>query len=167
MHMVSKALRHRNIAKLIHSGGISSQFELARELARVGIETTQATLSRDLGEMGVVKSAAGYQILDSRTAAAGTDRSAILAATVRRLLVQVSHGGTTVVAHTPPGQASALAIEIDRASDEGSLRGVLGTIAGDDCMFIACSTAATARALHTKLAALSEATTRELAPHRR
>ena len=96
--MVAKAQRHRQIIKLIESGRISSQFDLAQQLSRVGIDTTQTTLSRDLTEIGVVKSAAGYQVLSAMLASGSetlpVDRIASLTATVRRLLLEVAIGGT-------------------------------------------------------------------------
>ena len=104
--MVAKAQRHRQIIKLIESGRISSQFDLAQQLSRVGIDTTQTTLSRDLTEIGVVKSAAGYQVLSAMLASGSetlpVDRISSLTATVRRLLLEVAIGGTQAVVHTPP-----------------------------------------------------------------
>ncbi len=154
--MVAKAQRHRQIIKLIESGRISSQFDLAQQLSRVGIDTTQTTLSRDLTEIGVVKSAAGYQVLSAMLASGSetlpVDRISSLTATVRRLLLEVAIGGTQAVVHTPPGQASALAVEIDRAK----LLGVIGTIAGDDCIFIACTTNSAAKSVARRLQSLSQ-----------
>ena len=154
--MVAKAQRHRQIIKLIESGRISSQLDLAQQLSRVGIDTTQTTLSRDLTEIGVVKSAAGYQVLSAMLASGSetlpVDRISSLTATVRRLLLEVAIGGTQAVVHTPPGQASALAVEIDRAK----LLGVIGTIAGDDCIFIACTTNSAAKSVARRLQSLSQ-----------
>lgn len=147
--IVGKAQRHRHIVKLIESGKISSQLDLAQQLARVGVTTTQTTLSRDLTELAVVKSAGGYCLLSAAHAPAP---ATTLAATARRLLLEVSTGGTQVIAHTPPGQASALAVEIDRAA----LAGVLGTIAGDDCIFVACTTTTAARRTATHLQSLAQ-----------
>ncbi len=157
--MVAKAQRHRQIIKLIESGRISSQFDLAQQLSRVGIDTTQTTLSRDLTEIGVVKSAAGYQVLSAMLASGSetlpVDRISSLTATVRRLLLEVAIGGTQAVVHTPPGQASALAVEIDRAK----LSGIIGTIAGDDCIFIACTTNSSAKSVARRLQSLSQGST--------
>ena len=154
--MVAKAQRHRQIIKLIESGRISSQLDLAQQLSRVGIDTTQTTLSRDLTEIGVVKSAVGYQVLSAMLASGSetlpVDRISTLTATVRRLLLEVAIGGTQAVVHTPPGQASALAVEIDRAK----MPGVIGTIAGDDCIFIACTTNGSAKSVARRLQSLSQ-----------
>ncbi len=157
--MVAKAQRHRQIIKLIESGRISNQFDLAQQLSRVGIDTTQTTLSRDLTEIGVVKSPAGYQILSAMLASGSEarpfDRISSLTATVRRLLLEVAIGGTQAVVHTPPGQASALAVEIDRAK----MPGVIGTIAGDDCIFIACTTNGSAKSVARRLQSISKGST--------
>ncbi len=155
--MIAKAQRHRHIIKLVESGKIANQLDLAQQLARVGVDTTQTTLSRDLSELGVVKSSGGYCLLTSAHAPAHALAHALahgvaLATTVRRLLLEVSTGGTQVIVHTPPGQASALAVEIDRAS----LAGVLGTIAGDDCIFVACASVTDARLTARKLQSLSQ-----------
>ncbi len=158
--IVAKAQRHRHIIKLIESGKISSQLDLAQQLARVGVVTTQTTLSRDLTELGVVKAAGGYCLLSAAHAPAP---ASTLAATARRLLLEVSTGGTQVVVHTPPGQASALAVEIDRAS----LAGVLGTIAGDDCIFVACTTTTAARRASKQLQSLTAQQTESDRPHAR
>ncbi|MSR44506.1 MAG: arginine repressor [Phycisphaerales bacterium] len=147
--MPSKAQRHRQIIKLIDSGRIANQADLAQHLERVGTASTQTTLSRDLAELGVVKSSTGYHMPSPTDAASAPDRGATLATTVRRLMLEVAIGGTQAVIHTPPGQASALAFEIDRAS----LPGVLGTIAGDDCIFVACLTTAAARLVMRRLQA--------------
>ena len=117
--MVAKARRQREVARLIQSQHVTSQSELADLLSRRGIAVTQATLSRDLAELGVVKGAGGYQLLDASSAPA--DRSA------------------------------ALAVEIDRAEPHGAL----GTIAGDDCIFVACTSPASARQLAAQLMELS------------
>jgi len=149
--MIAKAQRHRQIIKLIESGSISNQSELAQQLARAGVAATQTTLSRDLCEIGVVKSSTGYHMPTATPEPSPASRMGLLAATVRRLLLEVSTGGTQVIIHTPPGQASALAVEIDRAN----LTGVLGTIAGDDCIFIACTTASAAKSVTNRLRTLA------------
>ncbi len=148
--MVAKARRQREVARLIQSQHVTSQSELADMLSRRGIAVTQATPSRDLAELGVVKGAGGYQLLDA-AGQANADRSAALATAVRRMLLGAQSGGTLAVLHTAPGQAAALAVEIDRAEPEGAL----GTIAGDDCIFVACTSPASARQLVAQLMELS------------
>jgi transcriptional regulator of arginine metabolism len=139
--------RRARLAALIAANQVWSQQELAALLRRrEGITVTQATLSRDLTELGVVKGPNGYMLPGAAPATAGGDREAALATALRQHLVSAARGGTTVVLRTPSGHANSLAVEIDRAG----LTGVLGTIAGDDTIFIAArdSDAAAALARH-------------------
>ena len=124
----TKVQRHRAIARLIAGAELHSQHELQRELAAQGIRTTQATLSRDLAELGVLKGAGGYRLQDGTPEPSGDALDAL----ARRLLAGVEQAGNLVVLHTPPGQASALAVQLDRSS----MRGVVGTIAGDDTILV-------------------------------
>lgn len=155
MHMVAKARRQREVARLIQSQQVASQSELVAMLSRRGIEVTQATLSRDLAELGVVKGSAGYQLLRDASAQV-PDRTSALQAAVRRMLLGAEAGGTIAVLHTAPGQAAALAVEIDRSAPEGAL----GTIAGDDCIFVACTSPAAARDLSAQLIGMTDAALR-------
>ena len=143
--------RLQHITRLISAGVVMNQRDLARQLAERGIRTTQATLSRDLAEIGVVKSAAGYSLPANGShppipfpVEATRPR---LSMAIRRLLISAQSAGTLVVIHTPPGQASALAIELDRIE----LTGKIGTIAGDDCILVACTSTTSARALARRL----------------
>ena len=139
--------RRARLAALIATNQVWSQQELSALLRRrEGITVTQATLSRDLTELGVVKGPNGYMLPGAAPATAGGDREAALATALRQHLVSAARGGTTVVLRTPSGHANSLAVEIDRAG----LAGVLGTIAGDDTIFIAArdSDAAAALARH-------------------
>ncbi len=139
----TKVQRHRAIARLIAGAELHSQHELQRELAAQGIRTTQATLSRDLAELGVLKGAGGYRLQDGAPEPSGDALDAL----ARRLLAGVEQAGNLVVLHTPPGQASALAVQLDRSS----MRGVVGTIAGDDCVFVATRTPSNAKELVRRL----------------
>lgn len=131
--MAGKPRRHHRIAELLRRERIASQDALRERLGRDGIAVTQATLSRDLHELGVVKGPAGYvlpqgAVPPGQGAAAGS-LGAALGASVSR----VDHAGTLVVLHTGPGRAPLVALEIDRAPPSG----VVGTVAGDDTVFIA------------------------------
>ena len=129
----SPVQRRARLAALIASNQVWSQQELAALLRkREGIVVTQATLSRDLTELGVVKGPNGYMLPGAAPAPTGGDREAALATALRQHLVSAARGGTTVVLRTPSGHANSLAVAIDRAG----LPGVLGTIAGDDTIFI-------------------------------
>ncbi|MFO0962454.1 MAG: hypothetical protein U0625_06045 [Phycisphaerales bacterium] len=130
---VSPVQRRARLAAIIASEQVGSQQELAALLRRrEGIAVTQATLSRDLAELGVVKGPAGYA-LPGVASPAAAGREAALASSLRAHLLSVERGGTLVVLRTPSGHANSLAVELDRAG----LPGALGTIAGDDTIFIA------------------------------
>ncbi len=145
-----KSRRHAAIRSLISSSEIYSQHELAQLLAREGIEATQATLSRDLSELGVLKGPDGYQLPGAAVAAPAPD--AALARVLRRELISITMGGTLVVLKTPTGHGNALAIELDRMR----MQGVLGTIAGDDTVFLAASTPLAARRIVKELRTLAQ-----------
>ena len=136
----SKAARHARIVALIREVPVRSQAELAELLAAEGFVTTQATLSRDLEELGAVKvrgtdgSAPVYVILEE---GAGPLRAAEqpperLRRLLRELLVSAEGSGNLVVLRTPPGAAQFLASAFDRSG----LPEVMGTIAGDDTIII-------------------------------
>ncbi|MFM1822599.1 MAG: arginine repressor [Planctomycetota bacterium] len=143
-----KTRRHATIRTLIAAGEIRSQQELGQRLAREGIEVTQATLSRDLAEIGVLKGPDGYQLPGAAPAPANEET---LARVLRRELLSATAGGTLVVLKTLPGHGNALAIELDRASTAGTIKGVLGSIAGDDTIFLAASSDLAARRLAKEL----------------
>src|SRR5437867_9797356 len=109
----TKAERHSAILELVNRGSVHTQQEIATALARRGLRTTQATISRDIQELGLVRSGAGY-------------RSA--AALVRELVLSVELVEPVAVIKTPPGTANLVA----RRIDEAGLPGVAGTVAGDD-----------------------------------
>ena len=125
-----KPRRQSRIASHLRKGGVASQERLAELLRADGIGVNQATLSRDLRELGVVKGSSGYMLPGAAPAA---PHSGDLERALRAMLVGGQLGGTLTVLHTGPGRASALALEIDRAG----LKAVLGTVAGDDTIFVA------------------------------
>lgn len=144
------------MAALLTAEPFWSQQDLAAALRkRDGIAVTQATLSRDLTELGVVKGPNGYMLpgalptlLPGGTTPAGSQArhaalTAALTTALRQHFVSATRGGTLVVVRTPVGHANSLAVELDRAG----LPGVLGTIAGDDTIFIACRDAEAATQL--------------------
>jgi transcriptional regulator of arginine metabolism len=135
----SRASRQARIVAVISTHEVHSQTELAALLAREGIEVTQATLSRDLDELGAVKlrgadgGVGRYVVPDDgspvRGVTGGTDRLTRLLA---ELLVSTDHSGNLAVLRTPPGGAHYLASALDRAA----LPEVVGTIAGDDTVVV-------------------------------
>jgi transcriptional regulator of arginine metabolism len=134
----TRATRQARIVELVSQEQVRSQTELLALLEAEGIETTQATLSRDLDELGAVKlrGAGGvpvYVIPDDgspvRGIEGGTGRLSRLLA---ELLVSADASGNLAVLRTPPGGAHYLASALDRAA----LHDVVGTIAGDDTLMV-------------------------------
>ncbi|WP_329011486.1 arginine repressor [Micromonospora rifamycinica] len=135
----TRAARHARIVELIRTRAIRSQTELADLLAAAGVQVTQATLSRDLEELGAVKARggdgrAGYLIPEDghrplRDAEAAPAR---LVRLLRELLNGVDSSGNIAVLRTPPGAAHYLASALDRAG----LTEIVGTIAGDDTILV-------------------------------
>ncbi|WP_246471710.1 arginine repressor [Saccharopolyspora phatthalungensis] len=148
--MTTRVARQARIIELVTSMGIRSQTELAKLLAGDGIEVTQATLSRDLDELGAVKlrgadgGAAIYVIPEDgspvRGVQGGTSR---LSRLLGELLVGADGAGNLTVLRTPPGAAQFLASAIDRAA----LPEVVGSIAGDDTVMIVAREPLTGRQL--------------------
>jgi transcriptional regulator of arginine metabolism len=136
----SKTARHARIVALIRRHPVRSQAELGELLAHEGLLTTQATLSRDLEELGAVKvrgtdgTAAVYVVPEEgrgplRTAEQAPER---LRRLLRELLTGADASGNLVVLRTPPGAAQFLASALDRTG----LPEVVGTIAGDDTILV-------------------------------
>ena len=123
---MNKSFRQGQILKVIRSKEVYTQDELARELTQVGIQTTQVTLSRDMRELGLVKTAEGYRQLQAETP--GPD----LAAAANEYLLDIRLAQNLVVLRTSPGNANSLAIAVDREK----LDEVVGTIAGDDTILV-------------------------------
>jgi transcriptional regulator of arginine metabolism len=137
----TKTARQARIAAILAATPVRSQTELGRLLADEGVAVTQATLSRDLEEIGAVKVrrvGAGTVYAVPAEAPGPVLRSLSDATDVRisrlaeELLVSVEASANLVVARTPPGGAQLLASAIDRAD----LAEVLGTVAGDDTILI-------------------------------
>jgi transcriptional regulator of arginine metabolism len=131
---MNKFERQGAILRLVQERPLSTQAEVADALRRLGIPTVQATVSRDIAQLGLVKvrNEEG-QLVYSLPGAADLDRLEALGAALRRWAVSVVATGNLVVLKTPPGYASALA----RALDEAQLPDVCGTVAGDDTVFAA------------------------------
>jgi transcriptional regulator of arginine metabolism len=109
---------------------------------------TQATVSRDLREIGVVKGPGGYLLPGKVVGAEGGDE---LSRAAREYLLEAEPAGTIAVLRTGAGQASALALRIDRAGMED----IVGTVAGDDTVFVATRSAHDARRIAELLGRLS------------
>lgn len=134
---LGKPQRQHRIARLLEEQVISSQVQLVELLATEGLNLTQATVSRDLEEMGAVK----VRIPGGQMAYAipelSKDRVApeeVLKKVLGEFLVEAGHSANLAVLRTPPGSAHVVASALDRAS----LPDILGTVAGDDTVLVVC-----------------------------
>jgi len=146
--------RRQFIRRLVATGEVHSQEQVVAELARRGVKVTQATVSRDFAELGVVRGVrAGAPVyLASDDLPIARDPGA--ADRLRRLLLDlpltIDEAPPLLVLRTSPGGANAIA----RAVDLLPLDGVVGTLAGDDTIFIACRDRETLRRLRSQFEAL-------------
>ncbi|MHB8874469.1 MAG: arginine repressor [Myxococcaceae bacterium] len=124
--------RQEAIREILSKEIIGSQGLLLRRLAARGFRVTQPSVSRDLQELEVVKNAGRYQLLE-RLAAAAPKPSTALAETGRSIRRFRPAGPNLIVVHTPPGLAAAVGLAFDR---EGWPE-LVGTVAGDDTLFLA------------------------------
>ncbi|MGX6601272.1 arginine repressor [Micromonosporaceae bacterium Da 78-11] len=147
---VTRAGRHARIVELIREQAIRSQTELAEFLAGDGVLVTQATLSRDLEELGAVKVSGAYLIPEDgkRPLREAEQAPARLIRLLRELLTGVDASANIAVLRTPPGAAQFLASALDRSG----LSDVVGTIAGDDTIFVVARDVVGGKALAEKLA---------------
>jgi transcriptional regulator of arginine metabolism len=126
-----KRFRQGQILKVLAAEPVASQDELRRQLIHLGLRVTQATLSRDLRELRLVKTAEGYKPLSS---AAVDESPAVsrLARAVNSFLLDIRPAQNMLVLKTPPGGAQPLAAAVDSER----WKEVAGTLAGDDTVLI-------------------------------
>lgn len=138
-----KARRKTVIVELVEREAITSQEQLREKLRERGIDATQATLSRDIRELGLVKRAVdgAYRRVGSESAGAGGET--VLRRAVEEYLRTQETIEQLLVLRTDPGQAQPLAIAIDRAR----LAEIAGTIGGDDTILVICRSAQDATAI--------------------
>ena len=138
MKKISKKLRRQHALKqMIKERQIATQDELKDELENMGIEVTQSSLSRDLSELGVIKRHGCYQILDH------VRPSGVLPP----ISSMTWAGGNLLVIKTFPSMAPSMGALID----EQQVTGVVGTVAGDDTLFIAASSTVQKSELEVRL----------------
>ena len=126
------SVRHRAIRRLLAEREISTQDELIRLLADERILVTQATVSRDLKEIGAVKQRGDDGAVRYRMAETAPSRDGELARTFDEYVLRVTPTGGLVVVLTLPGAAHV----VGRAIDEAGIDGVAGTVAGDDTVLV-------------------------------
>jgi transcriptional regulator of arginine metabolism len=151
---LGKPQRQHRIAKLLEDQAVSSQAQLVELLAADGIVATQATVSRDLEELGAVKvripgGATAYAIPEH--AKEGRVPDDHLRRVMGEFVVEVAWSGNLVVLRTPPGSAHVIGSALDRAG----LADVLGSVAGDDTVVLVCAEQAGGAKVAGELAALA------------
>ncbi len=134
--MMSKEKRQQKLLDLISAKPVSTQGELAAHLERAGYVATQSSISRDLEELGIVKRRGRYGVPQAASGAAA-----------RGLVSLEVAGDALVVAKCYPGLASAVAVEIDRAG----IAEIVGSLAGEDTIFIAVAETKARRAVIKKI----------------
>jgi transcriptional regulator of arginine metabolism len=144
MNMGGKTQRQRLIASLVEEQPVTSQNQLVSLLTAAGQTATQATVSRDLEELGAVKVRRDGRVVYTvpLSSAAGVPPGSV---------TEVEAAGNLVVVHTPPGHAGMVASAIDRAT----LNGVAGTVAGDDTILVVCRQGTPARGVELRLRRLA------------
>jgi len=129
---MNKALRQRAILEVVRQGSIASQEDLQRALRKRGFRVGQATLSRDIRDLGLVKTAAGYALPQAEAGAAVALPP--VKRLVREFVLEAQPAQNLLVVKTIIGSAQPVAA----ALDEQEWEEVVGTIAGDDAILIVC-----------------------------
>lgn len=111
--------RQRAILELVREGPVETQLDLVKALTERGFSATQATVSRDIQELGLVRTVSGYRVVAPVSVAS-------------ELVLSMTQVQFLVVIRTPPGTANLVA----RVIDDSDLEGVVGTVAGDDTIIV-------------------------------
>lgn len=143
---MNKAFRQGQIRNIIRARPVHTQEELAEALQQLGIPATQVTLSRDIRELGIVKTGDGYREIEALEERPQTDEEPARRA-VEEFLRDVRLAQNLLVLKTDPGNANPLAVALDRAPWPE----VVGTIAGDDTVLVVAPDAAAAQVLQARL----------------
>ena len=151
INMSTKADRQNALLDVIAKHAVSTQAELKDRLRERGFEADQATLSRDIRELGLVKASEDgahyrYAPVESVTQSGHSKPSVILA----RLVRKIECSGNLLVVKTDPGEASPVGIALDRMSWPE----VVGTVAGDDTLLVVAREGTPARKLAKKILSL-------------
>lgn len=152
--MTSKPQRQHMIARMLEEQVINSQVMLVELLANDGVVATQATVSRDLEEMGAVKvripgGQMAYAIPEhAKERVAPEDH---LKRVLADFLVETAWSANLAVLRTPPGSAHVVASALDRAG----IGDVLGTVAGDDTVLVVCAEGVGARQVASRLSKMA------------
>jgi transcriptional regulator of arginine metabolism len=141
---MAKLARQQVIVELAHEGPLPNQQELCKVLARRGFQVTQATLSRDINELRLVKTADGYILPNGD---GPTEPMPAVSRVVREFVREIRRAQNLLVIKTIPGSAQPVAVAIDAEGWDD----VVGTVAGDDTILIISGNNKKARQLQTRL----------------
>jgi transcriptional regulator of arginine metabolism len=139
-----KRLRHQAILELVKSGKIASQDDLITGLRARHIDVSQSTLSRDIQELGLGKAAGVYVVVESE---AGHAPDGSLPRIMQEFVTAIDIAENLVIIKTGPGHAST----VSQGLDEADLPEAVGSIAGDNTIFIATRSVKDARKLENRL----------------
>lgn len=139
---MNKNYRQSQIVKLIRSHRLHTQEDLARALRGIGIPATQVTLSRDIRELGLIKTPEGYTQTPAEAVTPETDVASVVAEFVQ----DIRMAQNLLVLRTGPGRANAVAVALDRANWPE----VTGTVAGDDTILVIAPDVPTADQLRAR-----------------
>ena len=145
---MDKVYRRTQIVDLLQDEEVGTQDDLRRKLARRGIHVTQATVSRDIEELGLVKTRTGYRVPEMSRPI--TSHQPSLAIVLKEFLTDVRQAANLVVLKTRPGNAHSVGVALDATTWEG----IVGTVAGDDTIFIATPNSRQAETIRKKILAL-------------
>lgn len=154
MATLGKPQRQHRVARLLEEQAISSQAQLVELLAGDGVVATQATVSRDLEELGAVKvripgGTMAYAIPEHAKTVVTTDDH--LRRVMGEFVVEVAYSANLVVLRTPPGSAHVVASAVDRSG----FPNIIGTVAGDDTLIVVCAEQVSGDRVAGELAALA------------
>jgi len=149
--------RRALLRRLLQEEPVSSQEQLRAQLAARGHHVAQTTISRDLAAIGAHKSSDGSATRYALTAdsPASDGGLGIVAQRMRLFVVSIEPSSNLVVIKTPPGSAHSVAVALDEA-DPNAIPELLGTIAGDDTMFVAARPPFDGAALAARLSSIME-----------
>lgn len=145
--MLSKIQRQHRILELVHAEPLATQAELQHRLRGAGVRVDQATLSRDIHELGLVKVAhnGGYRYAPVEEASPAVPQKSL--AMMKRFVREVESSGNLIVIKTDTGAASPVGEALDRLS----LPDILGTVAGDNTLLVVVRESVRARRVVAKL----------------
>jgi transcriptional regulator of arginine metabolism len=144
---MTKLSRHGVILDLIKQGPLANQDDLRRELSKRGFQVTQATLSRDIHRLGLVKMPQGYTLPQNGAAAAAQPAVYGVERLFREFVREVREAQNLLVVKTAVGSAQPVAV----AWDAESWPDVVGTVAGDDTILVICRNRTMARKVAARI----------------